>query len=281
MTQLNNYHTDTDSSENMFYGNPRIRHAPQLYLMADISEKGSSEKQNIGGTIRLLYKNKPDIKPIESQVIRLNPQSINLLLEPIKLSLVVNDEHYKYMRNSIRKWLADKKTAVQGKPEHKTKAETKTDTVDIYKVADYFIANADPDEGINSLKLQKLCCYAQAFSLALDKQRLFDATLEASTNGPVVKELFELHPPDGIKRLTAPVQRGQESFQPFTDKQLFVLGTVNEYYGCYATRMLRDLSIGDFPGDFGGSKETTIPDGTIMAKFSEHEAIINIEKAYR
>jgi len=45
----------------------------------------------------------------------------------------------------------------------------------IFDVADFFIANADPDEGITNLKLQKLCGYAgdSARRFALDLLSFF------------------------------------------------------------------------------------------------------------
>ena len=40
------------------------------------------------------------------------------------------------------------------------------------------------------MKLQKLCYYAQAWSLVWDDTPLFDEEFYAWTNGPVCKELF-------------------------------------------------------------------------------------------
>jgi hypothetical protein len=41
-----------------------------------------------------------------------------------------------------------------------------------FDAADFFIANAEPNEGITHLKLQEMCAYAQAFSLILLRRRL-------------------------------------------------------------------------------------------------------------
>jgi len=65
-----------------------------------------------------------------------------------------------------------------------------TEFSSVFDVADYFIANADPDEGITNLKLQKLCSYAQAFFLALHGHRFFASALEAWPHGPVIKGLY-------------------------------------------------------------------------------------------
>jgi len=141
-----------------------------------------------------------------------------------------------------------------------------------HDVADYFIANADPDEGITNLKLQKLCSYAQAYFLALHGRRLFDASLEAWPHGPVIKKLYNLYRIHGKDKLSTDVQPGKESRRPFTPEQLFVLETVNDYYGRYAASPLRNMSHNDFPGDFDGPK-AVIPDADIAAKFKENKVV--------
>ena len=46
---------------------------------------------------------------------------------------------------------------------------------------------------MTTLKLQKLVYYAQAWSLVWDERPLFDEKIEAWSNGPVVRDLFEYH----------------------------------------------------------------------------------------
>ena len=46
---------------------------------------------------------------------------------------------------------------------------------------------------MTTLKLQKLVYYAQAWSLVWDEKPLYDDKIEAWSNGPVVRELFEYH----------------------------------------------------------------------------------------
>ena len=152
-------------------------------------------------------------------------------------------------------------------------------TTNLFDVADYFIANADPDEGITNLKLQKLCSYAQAYHLVLHGRRLFDAPLEARSHGPVVGQLYERYRPYGKNPLSTDVQRGEESRRPFTHEQLFILETVNDYYGRYTAWPLRDMSHEDFPGDFDGPK-AVIPDNEIAAKFMENKVIKALKEAF-
>lgn len=151
---------------------------------------------------------------------------------------------------------------------------------DILDVADYFIANADPDDGISHLKLQKLCAYAQAYQLALNGRRLFDAPLEAWTHGPVVRELYKAYRTSGKELLSTAVQPGVESRRPFSYEQLFVLETVNGYYGGYTASHLRNMSHEDFPGNFNGPQEV-IEDSDIIEKFAENKVIVAIKEAFQ
>jgi uncharacterized phage-associated protein len=59
-------------------------------------------------------------------------------------------------------------------------------------VADYFLLQVDPLAGdtISNLKLQKLCYYAQAWSLALDGKPLFGERIEAWAHGPAIPKLY-------------------------------------------------------------------------------------------
>ncbi|MHA1540324.1 MAG: Panacea domain-containing protein [Alphaproteobacteria bacterium] len=43
------------------------------------------------------------------------------------------------------------------------------------------------------MKLQKLCYYSQALSLSKNSKKLFNENFEAWSNGPVCRELFNLH----------------------------------------------------------------------------------------
>lgn len=49
------------------------------------------------------------------------------------------------------------------------------------------------DQGISTMKLQKLCYIAQGWSLALRRRPLFAASFEAWRNGPVTRALYVNH----------------------------------------------------------------------------------------
>ena len=148
-----------------------------------------------------------------------------------------------------------------------------------FDVADFFLANADQDDAITHMALQKMCAYAQAFSLVLLGKRLFDDSLEAWQHGPVIRALYKQYCSSGRDALST-IIRADESRAPFSDEELFILETVNSYYGRYRTPVLRNMSHSDFPGDFGPAKQE-IPDSDIVARFSENKIIQNIRAAYQ
>lgn len=157
----------------------------------------------------------------------------------------------------------------------------------IFEVADFFLANADKDDSITPVKLQKLCVYAQAYSLALRGKPLFDEDLEESKAGPVVRSLSEKYK-NRRSRLRTTTKR-EASRRPFTPEELYVLETVNGYYGGYAPQRLRDMSCIDFPGNSKKVKKSIITkkveksiitNDSVRKKFARHKAIKTIDKAF-
>lgn len=62
--------------------------------------------------------------------------------------------------------------------------------VDVFDVAKYILNSIG---SISAWKLQKLCYYAQAWSLAWTESPLFQERIEAWANGPVCPALFREH----------------------------------------------------------------------------------------
>ncbi len=58
---------------------------------------------------------------------------------------------------------------------------------DVFDTARYILERSGP---MSTIKLQKLCYYAQAWSLVWDDSPLFDEDFEAWANGPICPELF-------------------------------------------------------------------------------------------
>lgn len=60
----------------------------------------------------------------------------------------------------------------------------------VFDVAKYILKKKGT---MSSMKLQKLCYYAQAWSLVWDDAPLFDEEFQAWRNGPVCYELYDQH----------------------------------------------------------------------------------------
>lgn len=146
-----------------------------------------------------------------------------------------------------------------------------------FEVADFFIANTAPGSSMTHVKLQKLCSYAKAFSLALLGTPLFADPLQAFRRGPVVRALHDKYRGRQIKPLPPEVS-ARTVRVPFTDEELFVLETVNDYYGLYSETDLQNMSHKDFPGKFGS--EEVIPDDAIRERFASNAVIKAIKEAY-
>lgn len=59
-----------------------------------------------------------------------------------------------------------------------------------FDVAEYILKECGP---MSAMKLQKLVYYAQAWSTVWDDEPLFRECIEAWANGPVVRELYDVH----------------------------------------------------------------------------------------
>ena len=145
-------------------------------------------------------------------------------------------------------------------------------------VADFFLANADPDDPITHLKLQKLCAYAKAFALFILDQPLFEEPLEAWKHGPVVRRVYDEYRANG-KNVITTTTLPDESRQGFDESELYVLETVNSYYGAYAAPRLRNMSHDDFPGDFDSNTKKEISNNEIRERFLQNKVVCAIKAA--
>lgn len=128
------------------------------------------------------------------------------------------------------------------------------------EITEFFFANsASP---VSEAKLQILCAYAKAFALALLDAPLFAASLEMGKDGPIIHD-FSM--PESKK--DAQIVRA-----PFSDEELFVLETVNDYYGSYTEIGLGTKARHDFPENLN--------DTAIRERFSENPVILAIKEAY-
>lgn len=95
----------------------------------------------------------------------------------------------------------------------------KTDSVNCFHVADYFINVAnDSGDFISNLKLQKLVYYAQAWHLALEGKPIFNEEIQAWVHGPVIPSLyckyrhFKYHPIDQKNNKNLPIDSKLRGF---------------------------------------------------------------------
>lgn len=121
-------------------------------------------------------------------------------------------------------------------------------------VAAFFLASAPPEDELTNLKLQKLCSYAQAISLAYTNRPLFEEDIEAWQHGPVVPSVYQEFKSHGRAPIASLVSL-DSAMSVFNQEQRFVLQTVWAAYGRFTAWALRDQSHWDFPGDFNSRGE--------------------------
>lgn len=105
----------------------------------------------------------------------------------------------------------------------------------VFDVAKYILERQGE---MSTMKLQKLCYYAQAWSLVWDDQQLFPEEFQAWANGPVCKELFAKT--QGRFRVCAEDETGGEG--NLTDSQKDTINTVLEHYGNHTAQWLSQLT---------------------------------------
>ncbi|MBQ4469893.1 MAG: DUF4065 domain-containing protein [Synergistaceae bacterium] len=91
---------------------------------------------------------------------------------------------------------------------------------------------------MSTMKLQKLCYYAQAWSLVWDDMELFPEDFEAWANGPVCKKLFVIT--KGIFSVTADDEPGDSN--NLTDNQKDTINRVLAHYAVHDAQWLSQLT---------------------------------------
>ncbi len=93
---------------------------------------------------------------------------------------------------------------------------------------------------MTAMKLQKLCYYAQAWSLAWNEVPIFNEDFEAWANGPVCTKMFAVHKGKFVLNQGFFDAYGQSS--NLTDEQKNVIQIVIDYYGDWEPQELSDLT---------------------------------------
>lgn len=150
----------------------------------------------------------------------------------------------------------------------------------LYAVADFFLANASPDITITSHTLQRLCAYAQGFSLGLRGKPLFEDEIWARRYGPVFRRFSYWY---RIKRRFPNTGKDVEaSRRPFNDEELYILETINSYYGNRKTKWLRQQAKKDFPCDFRllcTLEMRLMSKENLLRQFRQHKGVMAIRDA--
>lgn len=105
----------------------------------------------------------------------------------------------------------------------------------VFDVAAYILEKCG---AMSAMKLQKLCYYAQAWSLVWDDEPLFDEDFEAWANGPVSRSLFNRT--KGKFKVTACDEGGDSS--NLSDNQKDTVNRVLEYYASHDAQWLSQLT---------------------------------------
>ena len=105
----------------------------------------------------------------------------------------------------------------------------------ILDVAEYILSKQGP---MTAMKLQKLCYYAQAWSLVWDERPMFTARIEAWANGPVAPRLYAAH--RGSFRLEHGATAGDASALAKAERE--TVAAVLRHYGKRSSQWLSDLT---------------------------------------
>lgn len=107
----------------------------------------------------------------------------------------------------------------------------------VFDVADYIL---DVKGSMTTMKLQKLCYYSQAWSLAWEDEPIFEEEFEAWANGPVCRELYNAH--KGKFKLSKGYFDKYGSANNLTNIQKNTIDSVLDYYGEWEPQELSGLT---------------------------------------
>jgi len=111
----------------------------------------------------------------------------------------------------------------------------------VFEIANWFLEK----EPMTHKKLQKLCYYAQAWSLVLDTRPLFDEKFEAWAHGPVNRELWNRFKEYGYSDI--PQNACLDSVKLIDNKIDSLLNSVWDTYGEMTGFQLEDLTHDELP----------------------------------
>lgn len=108
---------------------------------------------------------------------------------------------------------------------------------DVFDTAKYILLKLG---NLSAMKLQKLCYYSQAWTLAWDEKPLFEEEFQAWANGPVAPALFSKHRGQFIvSHFDMPSTSSENNL---TDGEKENIDKVIEYYGSKDAYWLSELT---------------------------------------
>lgn len=114
-------------------------------------------------------------------------------------------------------------------------------SANVFDVAAYILKKTGE---ITTMKLQKLVYYCQAWSLVWDEKPLFKEKIEAWSNGPVVRELFDEHKG---KFTVDKNELSRGSVRKLKPEQKETIDGVLSFYGHKPSQWLSDLTHAEEP----------------------------------
>lgn len=114
----------------------------------------------------------------------------------------------------------------------------------VFNVARYILHRTGK---VSTWKLQKLCYYSQAWSVAWTDRPLFNNRIEAWRNGPVCPELFYAHQGKYCVNLSDIPESLEDKINPLTDDEIDTINHVLDYYQKMEPFELRELTHSEAP----------------------------------
>lgn len=121
--------------------------------------------------------------------------------------------------------------------------------IPVEEIANYFLnkLDAETEDCISNLKLQKLVYYAQGFVMALKNKKLFDEPVEAWEHGPVVRDLYNKYKYKGACAITKDEQELDYNTLENYPELMEILDDVYKVYGQFSAWKLRNMTHEETP----------------------------------
>lgn len=147
----------------------------------------------------------------------------------------------------------------------------------VHAVAEYFLAlsNANQDDGITHMKLQKLCYYAQGHFLALYDQPLFMDAIEAWPYGCVIPVLYHDYKKYGANIIHTDISIDRCLY---SDNEHILLDYIYRELGQYTAKKLSDINHLELPWRKNIDAKSVIPHEEMKQYFRKHPKITITEE---